>query len=178
MAQATQTQWKAQQIGQRILDKIISHLGQHEEPMGSNSGPDVDPKLLYVGVDLSLPADEKQWCAGEDSFDIGHVLDDLGLSSLPHARTASSHEMVNFGIQHGTLQTPHSAVPGDTAVLKGGTGEAAKNGLSYHHTTVLERVDLEAGVAHLVSGNCHDSVARSVEPLSCLTLLRPYVLPA
>ena len=158
------------QIGANILKKALSHLGEHETPLGSNQGVEVNKYLQYVGMPPG-----NQWCACFASYCTGMTL----LQMDCHAnvlRTASSHEAVNWAIQHHTVQTSESAVLGDWAILRGGSGEHAADGRAYEHTTLVERIDVAAGVAHLVSGNWHDSVARSVEPLAGLTILRPYVL--
>lgn len=169
------TLWTAALIGARILAKIVSHIGQKEIPPGSNSGPDVDTKLQYVGVPLSLPKEQKAWCAAEASFDTGHVLTDIGLADIPHCCTASSHEAVNWAIQHNTRQTALSAVPGDWCIERGGDGDKAADGYPYHHTTVIEYI--AGNVVHWVAGNTGDAVARGKCLITECCLMRAFVLP-
>lgn len=161
-------------IGKNIVSKAISHMGETECPVGSNSGLDINRYLEYAGVDTSLPASEKAWCASFASFIIGMTLLQMGLKALRHPNTASSHEMVNWGIAHGTIiDDTKEAQPGDAVVLEGGEGEEAQDGKSYHHTLLLEYVSADG--LHCISGNDADRVRRSIRPFAGSTILRPYV---
>ncbi len=51
------------QLPQVWLDEATRHVGEHEDPPGSNSGPMIDHWLTLAGVDIKLPADDKSWCA-------------------------------------------------------------------------------------------------------------------
>lgn len=161
-------------IGKNIVNKAISHIGEMECPAGSNSGPQVNCYLEYVGVDTAMPASEKAWCASFASYIIGMTLLQMALKGAPHPNTASSHEMVNWGIRNGTIiHDPKKALPGDVVVLAGGDGEAAEDGKSYHHTLLLEYVRLDG--LHCIAGNDGDMVRRNVRPFAGSTILRPYV---
>ena len=160
----------AKQIGANILAKIQSHAGQHEEPMGSNSGPNVNNKLAYVGL---APGDP--WCAAEASYDTGHVLEEMGLSHLTHLATGSSHEAVNWALRHGTKRDATTCVSGDWLIEAGGDGEPASDGKSYHHTTILDYVDAD-GTCHWIGGNTGDRVATGTCRIEDCFLLRAYVL--
>ena len=161
-------------IGKNIVSKAISHIDEAECPSGSNSGPEINRYLEYAGVDTHLPASEKAWCASFASYIIGMTLLQMGLKALPHPNTASSHEMVNWGIRHGTIiEDTKDAQPGDAVVLEGGEGEEAQDGKSYHHTLILESVGADG--LHCISGNDEDRVRRSVRPFAGSTILRPYV---
>ena len=87
----------AQQVGKNIVSKAISHIGEREQPLGSNSGPEVNRYLEYAGVDTNLPAADKSWCASFASYIIGMTLLQMALQASAHPDTASSHEMVMMG---------------------------------------------------------------------------------
>lgn len=167
---------RAALIGKNIVSKAISHIGEMECPMGSNSGREVNRYLEYAGVDISAPASEKAWCASFACYIIGMTLLQMALSLL-HPNTPSSHEMVNWGINHDTIiADPKRALPGDVVILAGGDGEAAQDGKSYHHTLLLESVGTDG--LHCIAGNDGDQVRRSLRPFAGCTILRPYVLAA
>jgi hypothetical protein len=160
-------------LSAHILNKIISHLGQHEDPAGSNSGPDVEVKLAYVGIDF--PA---EWCAAEASYDTGHALSECGIPHATVLSTGSSHLAVNWAMSHKTVQTPQTALPGDWCIERGGTGTQANDGHSYHHTTVMVSINHAAGTVRWIAGNTGGAVAYGEAALSDVCLLRPYVLNA
>lgn len=159
----------AQEIGARILAKVLSHLGEREAT-GKNDGPYAKRYLAYVGITWA-----DSWCAAFASACTGWMLDQMGLQSMVRLKTASSHMAVDWALQHHTLQTAQTAVPGDWVILKGGSGDPAQNGVSYHHTAVLEWIEGE--LCAWVGGNTSNAVARGKSHLSDVTLLRPYILP-
>ena len=166
------------QVSHNILAKVLSHLGESEKPHNSNSGPQVNTYLEYAGVDTSAPANQKEWCASFASYVVGMTLLQMGLPQVQHPVTPSSHEMVNWGIEHDTIITDvGDALPGDIVVLIGGNGEAATNGISYHHTTLLEWT--QGSRVGWIGGNTAfedtgGAVARGESDFSDVTIFRPY----
>jgi hypothetical protein len=49
--------------GQRLAWHALEDVGITENPPGSNSGPRINDALKFCGVPLTLPADQKSWCA-------------------------------------------------------------------------------------------------------------------
>jgi hypothetical protein len=152
-------------VGQNIVNKAASHVGEVEQPLGSNSGEAVNRYLAYVGLDPG-----NAWCAAFASFVVGNVLAEMGLSDHAHPRTGSSHEIVNWGIAHGRIIPSNQVKPGDLGIVKGGDGEPAQNGETYHHTVVL--VD---ATGNTIEGNFSDKVKRNWRDLSTLTIVRPFI---
>lgn len=160
----------AQQIGKNIYNKAVSHLGEKEIPAGSNNGPQVNRYLAFCGLDPGNP-----WCACFASFVTYYTLLQMGLSSLPCLKTASSHEAVNWGMEHKTIQTRDSCVTGDWLIERGGNGDPADDGFSYHHTVILDYVDAN-GTCFWVGGNTSNSVAAGTCNIDDCCILRPYVV--
>ena len=157
-------------IGQNIFNKAQSHLGEAETPPGSNWSERIKIYLGYVGLEAP-----DAWCAAFASWCVGLTLQGMHITPKSICRTASSHEAVNFGLRNHTIQTAASCVTGDLCILKGGDGEKADNGLSYHHTTLVNYTDKD-GTCYWLGGNTNNKVATGSSEAGTYTLLRPYIL--
>jgi hypothetical protein len=162
----------AGQIGNNIVAKVKSHLGEAEQPVNSHSNWSDRIKIYLAYVALNSPA---AWCAAFASWVTGMVLLEMGLQHLVQLRTASSHEAVNFALRHGTKRDVQSAVAGDWLIEAGGDGEAADDGISYHHTTIYMYSDVN-GDCHWIGGNTGDAIAYGSCAQEDCFILRPYVL--
>jgi len=130
--------------GTQIVAKARSYLGQHEVPMGSNSGPFV----LACQRDTFLPGTGWPWCA---AF-ICHVAAECGVR-LAYA-SASAHDLADHHI--ASRQTSHTAVPGDVVDFNIGSG----------HTGILVAIHHAESSVTTIDGNCADKVSEVVHPLS------------
>src|SRR5258708_19315741 len=97
-------------LGQNIARKALSHVGEHEERMGSNSGPEVDAYLAYVGLPPGQP-----WCAAFACTMVYRTLVEMGIYTDYHPKTGSTHELLAWGQANGTVvSTPE---PGDIGCM-------------------------------------------------------------
>ena len=164
-----------QRVNANIIAKAKSHLGESEildvNGNGINSGPEVDKYLAFVGLGPGYA-----WCAAFASYVLHWTL--LQAGALPVESvlsTASSHVAVNYGLAHNTHQTAQTAIPGDWLIERGGDGEQAKDGFSYHHTTMLVSIN-SSGICKWIAGNTGDKVAYGSCRISDCFILRPYVI--
>ena len=151
-------------LGQKIAAKAASHIGEHEEPMGSNTGPFVNQCLAYVGAAPAEP-----WCAAFACYVVGSVLTESGQPARSHPKTASSGAVVAWGKAQNRVIGAAAAQPGDLGMVRD-----AASPTGYRHTTIIERV-ISRGMVTTIEGNEGDAVKRCTRMAVDLTLVRPYV---
>lgn len=156
------------EIGKKIRDKALSHLGEHEQPSGSNRGPEVERYLDYVGLEGGNP-----WCAAFASYCTGTTLEQSGLK-LTHVHSGSSSAIVSWGMQHGQIIARDKVQSGDLYILEGGDGPKAADGKQYFHTAVVNVVTT-AGI-HTIEGNYKNSVAGNIREWGKGKFVRPFVI--
>lgn len=150
-------------LGQNIAAKALSHVGEHEYPMGSNSGPEVDEYLAYVGLPPGNP-----WCAAFACAVVYRTLIGMGIYTNYHPKTGSTHELLEWGEDNGTVvSTPE---PGDFGCMIFSP--------LHGHTVICVGVPPNENVA-TVEGNHGDAVVNNVRRIKSCRWIRPYkVIPS
>lgn len=147
-------------IAENIVAKALSHVGEKEDPPGSNSGPEVDKYLAYVGFEPGNP-----WCAAFACYVVGMTLEQMGLDGYTFPHTASSGGIVTWGRRYGRIvNVPR---PGDLGMVKDATKITG-----YSHTVIV--VGTANGKVQTVEGNKGDGVNKGEWDPSTLTFVRPY----
>lgn len=130
-------------LQQKALEIAISQLGVHEQPKGSNRGPEVDEYIKSVGLD---PAGKHPWCAAFVYWCFQKASESMGrqnpLYKTGHVLTAWKMRKEKF-----RAITPQ---PGDIGIMDFGKGTG--------HMFIVK-------VAHLdhtdnVEGNSNDDGSR------------------
>lgn len=125
---------------ERVLQRARGYIGQHEQPMGSNTGPFV----LACQRSTSLGGTRWPWCG---AF-CDRVFTEEGVPFPASAPTASAFGMYAWAKKVGwTISKPK---PGALAVVNAGAG----------HICIVESYDPETGTVTSIDGNVSDSVAR------------------
>jgi hypothetical protein len=111
-------------LGQNIAAKALSHVGEKEQPDGSNTGPEVDGYLAYVGLPPGNP-----WCCAFACSMVYRTLVEMGIYTDYHPKTGSTHALLQWGEDNGCMvSTPqegdlgciiYDAVHGHTVVCVG-----------------------------------------------------------
>lgn len=122
--------------GEQILAKAEANVGQHEVPMGSNSGPFVEA----CQHDTFLGGTGWPWCAAH----VCRVAKDCGVPLAYNG--AGAHDIADH--HTASQQTVASAKPGDVCDWNEGTG----------HTSILKE-KTSATTWTTVDGNWGDAVA-------------------
>ena len=105
----------------------ISQDGVREQPLGSNSGPQVDAYLRSTGI--STPA---YWCMAFVYWCFQQAASQAGTTNTLK-KTASCTELYSWAKAHGKLvATPQR---GDIFLVRGG-----KEGRTHHHTGIVTAV--------------------------------------
>lgn len=146
------------EVQSNICAKALSHVGNHEEPMGSNAGPEVNEFLAYVGLGPGEP-----WCAAFACYVVGSVKTEMnGVWRVPH--TGSSGAIVEWGKQNDAiLETP---IPGCLGMLEGDSPTG------YIHTVIA--VEVDGGTVKTVEGNEGDAVEHGERSVGACTWVRPF----
>ena len=76
-------------LTQAAIDFAVTQIGVMEEPMGSNSGPEVDAYLAAVGLKPGFA-----WCVAFTHYCYKKATEELGIAN-PHIRTAGVLEHWN-----------------------------------------------------------------------------------
>lgn len=132
--------------GAEIVTKARSYRGQHEEPMGSNTGPFVEE----CQHDTFLGGTSWPWCA---AF-VCKVCVDCGVGLAPN-NSAGAHDLAN---RHSAEWVADHAAwePGMVVDYNIGTG----------HTGILTGVDLASATVTSCDGNWSDAVTEHTMPIS------------
>jgi len=120
-------------------------LNWHEQPRGSNRGPEVDRINRRAGVPLGSP-----WCASFVSDCIGETAQTAGVA-CPIPITASCDVLLEWARKHGRLFG--SAQPGDLFLVMASEHDAV-------HTGFVEAVHTAAGTLTTIEGNSNSSGGR------------------
>jgi hypothetical protein len=149
-------------LGQNIAAKALSHVGEHEQPMGSNTGPEVDKYLDYVGLPSGNP-----WCAAFACSMVYRTLIEMGIYTDYHPKTGSTHALLAWGEDNGTVVgTPQA----------GDLGCMIFNNMHGH--TVVCVADPVGDNVRTVEGNHQDAVVNNVRRVNSCQWIRPYkVIP-
>jgi len=97
-------------LGQNIAAKALSHVGEHEQPTGSNTGPEVDAYLAYVGLAPGNP-----WCAAFACSMVYRALVEMEVWTDYHPRTGSTHVLLAWGEDNGCMVSHPQ--PGDIGCI-------------------------------------------------------------
>lgn len=150
------------EIGQNIANKAASHVGEHEQPMGSNTGPEVDAYLAYVGLSPGQP-----WCAAFACSMVYRTLVGMDLTTYYHPKTGSTHEVLYWGQANGTVMLESAPAPGDLGCLI--------YDASHGHTVICVGQQID-GIVPTVEGNFNNAVERNTRRIASMTWIRPYKL--
>lgn len=137
-------------VARQALAEALSHVGAHEQPLGSNRGPQVDEWNRRAGVPLG-----SSWCAAFACSMYDDAAKKLGVSRPVLMMTGSSSALYRWAKANGKLVARPE--PGDIALVIGGeTG--------HYHTVLVERVIPNAERFATVEGNSNnDGSANGVE---------------
>lgn len=153
-------------IGLRIVAKAVSHIGERE--IGdSNTGPQVDKYLAYVGLDPG-----QEWCAAAACYWVGTTLVQIGLPTYAHPKTGSTGAIHVWGINHAATVGRTSVFPGCVGCLIDHTTNTG-----YRHTVLVRTVDHAAGTFTTVEGNDQNAVRSETRHLSNFDFVRPWKQP-
>ena len=130
------------------LKFATDHIGEHEVPMGSNTGPFV----LECQRATWLAGTKWPWCVA-----FVQLAWKKAGRPLPWA-TAGAFDLLNRAKKEGWAVPIERAVQGDACVWNIGAG----------HCSLFERFDAAAKIVHTVDGNWEDKVARVGHPVSLL----------
>jgi hypothetical protein len=133
---------------QKALKFAQDHLGEHELPSGSNTGPFV----LLCQRATWLAGTKWPWCVA-----FVHLAWKESGQTLPW-RTAGSFDLLKRARKAGWAVSIEKAIPGDACVWNIGAG----------HCSMLESFDARAKMVHTIDGNWGDKVARVAHPVSQL----------
>lgn len=148
-------------LGQNIARKALSHVGDRESPMGSNSGEQVDKYIEYVGLTPPQP-----WCAAFACWIVYMVLLEMGIYTDYHPKTGSTHELLKWGEDHGcVVTTPQSGDVG--CIIYDAT---------HGHTVICVGLYNSDNV-QTVEGNFGDKVANNHRRIGSAIWVRPYKVP-
>jgi len=135
-------------VGLNIVRKAQSHVGECEDPMGSNRGPIVDLYNEYVGNAPGSP-----WCAAFGCYIVGKVRDEMG-GKWPVPCTGSSGAIADWGEVNNAGRAGADVIPGCL-------GEVIDaNSATGHRHTVIAIEILSSGMVETVEGNEGDCVKR------------------
>lgn len=148
-------------LGHNIAAKALSHVGEAEQPLGSNAGPFVNECLAYVGLPPGNP-----WCAAFACKEVGDSIAEMGISADAPC-SGSSGALVAWAKEHGTIVDCPQA--GDLGEVIGDSPTG------YVHTVVCYT---NADEIETIEGNEGDKVAKRTRTLDECTWLRPYVIHA
>lgn len=148
-------------IGANIAAKALSHVGEHEQPMGSNAGPEVSKYLAYVGLKPGNP-----WCAAFACFCVGMMLEQMGLH-WAHPQTGSTHAILRWGEDNGMV-VHGQPQPGDIGCIIYD---------KVHGHTVICVADPPGADVATVEGNYGDKVSNNRRRVASCTWIRPYKAP-
>lgn len=152
-----------QQIGANIAAKAKSHVGEHEEPLGSNAGERVNIYLAYVGLGPGNP-----WCAAYGCWVVGMVLLEMGLPNYRHPRTGSSGAIRDWGKAHGRIVSEDDVQPGDIGLVNDEDTETGER----HTVIALHPIDDDAWAT--AEGNFRDAVSLWRRDVGDCTWVRPW----
>ncbi len=153
------------QVGANIVAKATAHLGVIEDPYDTDSGPEVDKFLAYVGLDPHNP-----WCAAFACYIVGATLDEMGLGKCNHPRTGSSGAIVKWGKEHGCLISEDDIAPGDLGELID-----PDTNTGYEHTVIASH-KLDDDTWATIEGNFSHRVMAHVRDVGDCTWVRPFAL--
>ncbi len=131
---------------QRVLHRARGYIGQHEVPMGSNSGPFVRACQQFT----NLGGTGWPWCG---AF-CDRVFTEERMPFPTSAPTASAYGMDAWARKVGWSTS--KPTPGALAVVNKGAG----------HICIVERYDSGTQTVWTIDGNVSDSVAPRGRPLS------------
>ena len=150
--------------GELIFEQAMKDLGIHEQPMGSNAGPEVDDFLAFVRLPPGNP-----WCAAYRCWLVHHVLGVNHYVPDPHVPliyTGSTGELVMWAKGHGKIvQVPQK---GDAVCVKGNTRTG------YEHTATFGKL-YPFGMIHTIDGNWGDRIAYAWHHVSECTFVREWL---
>lgn len=155
----------SEKFGHNLLAKALSHVGEKEEPFGSNTGPQVDQYLANVGLPPGLA-----WCAAFACTMVKETLEEMNEGSLLHPMTGSSGAIVEWGKAHNAIVSVMGCEEGDLGIVKG------VSSTGYVHTVILWH-PLAPNLWKTIEGNEGDQVKVHQRLLTTLTIVRPYADP-
>lgn len=131
-------------LGELALQKAITQLGNHEQPKGSNSGPEVTSYLKRVGLNGGYP-----WCMAFVYWCVDEACKELGLSN-PLVKTGGVMRQYDECTLRKLPKTSVAIKPGDIFIMKFSHGTG--------HTGIIEKV--YAGTVTTIEGNTNDDGSR------------------
>lgn len=135
-------------LGATALVLALTHVGQHEQPLGSNRGPQVSEWLKRTGGEPGNP-----WCASFACCMIEDAAKQLGIPN-PVPMTASSSALYRWA--KGANRLVARPEPGDLALVIGGeTG--------HYHTVICAGVPSGDRVQTIEGNSNMDGSANGVE---------------
>jgi hypothetical protein len=143
-------------LRQNILAKAISHLGEREVGT-TNSGPEVNQFLAYVGLDPGY-----SWCMAFAVYIAGRTAEQMGLrlADTNLVKTASCSAQASHARTVGALIAAADVLAGKAVVQKGDLMLMWEGG-DYHHTGIVEVPPSQnAPIFGTIEGNTNDTGAR------------------
>lgn len=130
-------------LQQKALEIAISQLGVHEQPKGSNRGPEVDEYIKSVGLD---PAGKNPWCAAFVYWCFDQAAKSMGRQN-PLFKTG--HVLTSWKMRKDKFRalTPQ---PGDIGIMDFGKGTG--------HMFIVETAHIDH--TDNIEGNTNDEGSR------------------
>jgi hypothetical protein len=131
-------------LQQLALEVAVSQLGVHEQPKGSNRGPQVDEYIKSVGLD---PAGKYPWCMAFLYWCFLQAAERMGRLT-PLYKTGGVLEQWRMRKDKYRVTSPQ---PGDIGIMDFGKGVG--------HVVIVLKVN-DNGIVDTIEGNTNDDGSR------------------
>lgn len=143
------------QLLTRVLAVASTQVGQMEDPLGSNRGPQVDKYVRSVGLN---PAGRFAWCVTFLYFCFEQAAQELGVRN-PMVKTAGVLDHWNKASRHGAQRVTSTRAVNNPGLVKPGYIFVMDLGGGFGHTGIVERVI--GGKLVTIEGNTNDIGSRN-----------------